>query len=279
VCVPPPPEHESEIRKSLFSSLREGATLVLLDNAVRGKTISSPSLAAFLTSIQYGGRILGQSATAFYFNGTVVFITGNGLALSRELSSRALPVELIPQDGHPERRTDLPLLGDLIATYRLSLLSTIHGMIQAWVAAGSPTGRVAGLAGFEDWQRVVGGVLELWGLGAQVGANVLTWRSDADVESSDDETFLKVWQDGGGESRDWSAKQLLAIASNEGLFPEVFARDEHGRLVAFSKTILGPLIEVPRDLLNDNGVSQKYRVIRTGKSSSRRGHQYRLEVS
>jgi hypothetical protein len=278
VCVHPLPQNEEEISKGLLSTLRKGAQVILFDNAAPGRTICSGTLAAFVTSGEFGGRLLGHSNDVSYPNRTVVFLTGNNLALSRELALRALPVELLPANANPEARTGLPNLPDLVARERLLLLSLLHGMVEAWVRMGMPPGHVAGLGGFEDWAAAVGGVLGVWGLMDQLGGNLLTWRTETDTETSDVGRFLLVWQQAGGEKRDWSARELLALARRDDLFPEVFARKEHGQLVAFSKSVIKPLVEVPREIPDERGNRRKFRVIRTGSESSHRGFQYRLDL-
>ena len=278
VCIHPLSQNEEEIGKVLLSSLRKGAQVILFDNAEPGRTICSATLAAFVTSTEYGGRVLGHSIDVSYPNRTVLFITGNNLALSKELALRVLPIELLPASANPEARTGLPNLPELIARDRPLLLSLFHGMIQAWVRMGAPLGHVAGLGGFEDWGAAVGGVLGVWGFADQLGSNLSTWRAETDTETGDVCRFLLVWQQAGGEKRDWSTRELLALAKGVGLFSEVFARQEHGQLIAFSKSVVKPLSDVPREILDEKGDRRKFRVVRTGSETSHRGFQYRLDV-
>jgi hypothetical protein len=74
ICVQVLPESESEIQKSLLSSLRDGAAFILFDNAAAGRTVFSAALAAFITSPEFGGRLLGQSLSVSYLNRTTLFL-------------------------------------------------------------------------------------------------------------------------------------------------------------------------------------------------------------
>jgi hypothetical protein len=50
-----------EISKVLLSSVRKGAQVIMFDNAEPGRTIGSGTLVAFVTSTEFGGRMLGPS--------------------------------------------------------------------------------------------------------------------------------------------------------------------------------------------------------------------------
>jgi hypothetical protein len=167
-------------------------------------------------------------------------------------------------------------MNDLIAKDRPLWLPLLHGMIAAWARrAGSPE-RLPGLAGFEDWERSVGGVLGLWGLGNRFGSNILSWRSDGDSETNDAERFLAIWYEARAKKVYWSAQDLLVLAEKQGLFPRILDRTGHGRLVAFSRSVLSAL-GVPRDI-SDGTTIRRFRVIRKGTVNSHHGFEYRLEV-
>jgi hypothetical protein len=182
-------------------------------------------------------------------------------------------------NANPEARTGLPNLSEVIARERLRLLSLLHGMVQAWVQSGMPAGHVGGLGGFEGWTESAGGVLEIRGFAGQLDANLSTWREETDAETGDMERFLVAWRWAGGETRVWMARELLDLAKRNGMFPEIFGRNEHGRLVAFSKSVIKPLMEVLHGISDDGGALQTFCVVRTGSSTSHRGFQYRLEVT
>jgi hypothetical protein len=279
VCIHLLSQNEEEISKVLLASLRGGTEVILFDNVRSGRSLHSETLAAFITSSDYGGRLLGHSIDVSYPNRTVLFLTGNNLSLSKELALRTLAVELRPTSANPEFRTGLPNLGELIDRNREWLLSLFHGMIQAWVRMGAPSGNMAGLAGFEEWGAAVGGVLGVSGFAEQLGSNLSGWRAEADTETSDECRFLLVWQQEGEKKRRGSARDLLALSKRAGLFSEVFACKEHGQATAFARSVLNPLIDVPREILNENGKRQRFEVVRIGSEKAHRVYQYRLDVS
>jgi len=278
-CIQPLPISEEEMRKTLFSMLRSGDSVLVFDNIRPGAAINSAALASFVTSEDFSGRVLGHSSMASYKNRSVVFLTGNNPLFSKELCARILPIELIPTAVGINEQRELPDLYEMVLAQRHKLLSVLHGMIRAWEKLGMPRAGVSGLPGFEEWQNSVCGVLELWGLGEKVGNNICEWRSEGDLETTDFERLLAIWDGELGVERGFTALQILELACRHGLFGSITANSEHGKLVAFSASVLRPLVSVPTRIVTSPGFVEVFRVLRNGSRNAHRGYEYRLQVN
>lgn len=155
--------NESEMRKRITASLLGFPVFQLIDN-LRGPLRSS-AFAALLTSTIWTDRLLGQSQLANLLNTTIWMVTGNNPVLSDEIARRAILIRLDAQSARPweDRSFRHPQLIEFVRQNRAALLAALLTLIQAWVVRGRPPGKRC-LAGFEEWSRIVGGVLEVAGI-------------------------------------------------------------------------------------------------------------------
>ena len=86
------PGNDDEMRKLITTIVRDGGTLLVLDN-VSG-VLKSCALEMFLTSYIWRDRQLGGNEMISGLNLATVFITGNGLTFSLEMNRRTLVIEL-----------------------------------------------------------------------------------------------------------------------------------------------------------------------------------------
>lgn len=256
-------EREEEIDKRILAALMEGSPIMNLDNL--GRRVTSPALAALLTSEWYTGRKLGASENLTLRNEMVLIGTGNNVAASAEIAKRIVPIRLHPPTSTPEARTDFvhPDLIGFIAANRSRILGTLAGLIDAWLAAGSP-GSPKRLGGYENWASVVGGIMEYHGWTEWL-ANRAGWVGDADSDAVDLERFLDSWKiEFAG--REVTSSDLVGVAERADLFPWVTEkRTASGRAASLAKGVL-------RDLRNRPTGEMIVR-IRTVRNVSR----YRLE--
>ena len=125
--------------------------------------VHSESLEAFVTSREFGGRLLGQTKTLTSPNNMLVAMTGNNAELGVDLARRAYPCTLDANTPNPELRTfrrELPA-SVLEPRSRAALLGAALTLTRAWVVAGrlAPDAAVPQFGGFEQWRHVVGGIL------------------------------------------------------------------------------------------------------------------------
>jgi hypothetical protein len=169
-CVPALGEVESspetgdkeEIRKVLLAAVLENAPVVWFDNIQA--EVNSGVLAAVLTARNWIDRILGKSKR---FRGRVLTtwcIAGNGLRYSREIRRRTVTIGLDANMPGAWTRTgfrhELPRWA---LENRAALIRACIILVQNWIRQGCPAGtRVLG--SYEDWARVMGGILEAAGI-------------------------------------------------------------------------------------------------------------------
>lgn len=160
---------KEEFEKLLPAVMRAGDRCLMIDNITQ--TVHSPKLAQVLTTGDVTDfRVLGESRAVKVANHSVVFATGNGLILSSDLPRRALLCRLVPGVERPESRV-----------FSFDPVARAHKLFPKLVTAALTALRYYFLAGcpqptyqkqsplesgsFEDWNRVVRGLLVHLGFG------------------------------------------------------------------------------------------------------------------
>lgn len=155
------PRRDEEDR-AILATLRPRHPLVLFDNI--DDNVDSPSLAALTTAETWSGRLLGQSVELTIPVRSVIVLTGRTPATTDELARRTRVIHLVPAVSKPWLRDgwDIPDIARWTQAHRGALLSALLVMVRDWQAAGSPPAPAL-LGSYEDWSRVVGGVVSrLW---------------------------------------------------------------------------------------------------------------------
>ena len=209
-----------EMRKLLDAEVLGASPYLLLDN-VKGK-MNSSALESFLTSTSWKGRILGQSKSFNLKKDCVVYISANDAKPTADLLRRSVRLELFVKTADPASRTIKDFLDEpKILSRRSEILAALWAVCREWDKSGQKT--CSGiLNGFEDWSRIVGGMVEFFD-----GKNIFL----RDVASTDPiyADFL-TWI----ESLCPSPDSPLRISQTDvriqwfalGLFPELIAADE-----------------------------------------------------
>jgi len=243
-AVMAPATNEEEWRKRLTSLLVEGAEIVIIDNLpVRGR-LDSASLSAAITSRVFRDRILGLTKTAEVPVRCVWVATGNNPTLSTELARRSVRIRLDAKLDRPWRRKPEdfkhPDLDTWVADHPGELIWATLTLIQAWLAAGRPAGRV-GFGEFEAWACVMGGILDVAGIPGFLG-NLEEFYEVSDTEGAETRTFLSAWWDK-YQSTAVGVKELFEIAVGDGVGLNLGRGNERSQ-----RTRLGSLL---RDGLRD----------------------------
>ena len=159
-----------EWRKRLTAKLRRAPEYVLLDNLRR--PLDSSALALVLTSGVMEDRLLGVSDTVVLPVRCAWAATANNPVLSDEMTRRAVRVRLDAGVEFPEERDGFhhPNLLGYVRASRGELIWSALTLARGWLDAGSPDPEPpTQLGGFEDWVRVIGGILEWAELGTVCG--------------------------------------------------------------------------------------------------------------
>jgi hypothetical protein len=160
------PEEKDEVAKVLDSAVLSGYPSLIFDN-VKHK-IEGSALEQFATSSVHAGRRLGGNKGFEIRKQMVVLFSSNQAEISPDVAGRMLFVDLFNLEADPQAREIKKPIGDEYLErpeVRQSILSALWSLVHAWDAAGRPV--VSGrLVGFEDWSRVIGGIVEHAGFGS-----------------------------------------------------------------------------------------------------------------
>lgn len=234
---------DEERDKRVLSALIRGDTIRHLDN-VRDY-LDSAVLASLLTAPVYSGRILSRSELVDLPNTLTLVASGNNIRATKEIVDRSVPIILQPATSDPSTRADFrhPELPRYVAENRRAVFAALLGLVTEWQAAGSRPGPHR-LGGFEEWARIVGGVLAHAGMIDWHG-NAREWRREADPDGSDMDALLDLWwRETRGSSR--QAKEIAKLAEEAGLFPKCWlAPTDRGRHTSFARTVLCPNLNAP----------------------------------
>jgi hypothetical protein len=192
-----PPRTEEEWRKFLTSILMMGSPLIVLDNI--STKLDSGALASALTETEHQDRILGVTQMSPALPNRATWIaTGNNLTASNEITRRMVWIRLMPNQEHPARRPASDFkhhpLEHWVDQNRGDLLWACLTLGQAWVARGRPSFSGTRTMGtFEAWVRVIGGILEVAGLGEHFLANQDQLFETMDLEMQPWREFIMAW--------------------------------------------------------------------------------------
>jgi hypothetical protein len=176
---------DEENRKLVTSQYRTGEELFIFDEAHR---IEGAALARSITAINYRDRILGVSQMAEFPNRITWVALGNQVNVIGDLARRVYRIALHPDEPDPQNRLASsfrhPDLKAWTREHRAELLGAALTLIRAWFVAGQPYDpRASTMGSFENWERVVGGVLQVAGVDGFLGG-LDTWREESDFVRS-----------------------------------------------------------------------------------------------
>jgi len=269
---------EEELRKLLDSTAIDGSPYLFIDN-VRRK-IQSAALEAFCTSGTWSGRVLGKSGTFSKDKQTVVFITANQAKISTDLAGRALFVDLWLSEADPQRRKVSRVIDDAYLSrpdIRKRILSALWALIRHWDAQGRPASAYR-LGGFEEWCKIIAGIVVAAGFGDPVTPAKLEIAGDPD--SDDMRELVRLLADEQHQPEDgFGFHTLVDLCVNKGLFEDIIEgkwqrpkdEPEYYDLTAKAKSRLGKLLTGydGRTFRYDDGVA-----IRFGKRGKNRARRY-----
>ncbi len=190
-----PAENDAEWRKLITSMLREGGQIVVIDN-VEG-SLRSGRLCMVITQPIWKDRILGVNKVVKLPSRAVWAVTGNNLQVRGDLVRRVYEIRLDAKMERPWQRPASeflhPDLEGWAKANRHKLARALLILARAWFAAGCPKPKAVSsvLGGFEEWQRIVGGIL------AHNGIDGFLTNADAIMEGDEEimewEPFLRLW--------------------------------------------------------------------------------------
>jgi hypothetical protein len=203
---------DEEWRKRITSALMQSPMAVVLDN-LTGE-LRSPALMAAITSTVWEDRILGRSELGRWPVRCVWVATSNNLTLKRDLVRRTVYCRLDPNIEHPEDRGgfrhELP---SYAYTRRSELVWAVLTSVRRWLALGSPRPSGTPLGSFEEWSRVIGGILEVLEIPGFLDDRE-TLRANTDTENECEQWLLEQWWGNCKEEPTTTARLFNLIAGS-----------------------------------------------------------------
>jgi hypothetical protein len=146
------PENEEEWRKKIFASLVATRSVMFVDN-VYG-TLRSSALDSILTNGSYQDRVLGASKELEIPVRCLWMITGNAMALSRDLARRLLTCNIHPEEDEVEvtkRRFDFNPVAE-VRENRTEMIFAANVLLRAGFDRKP---KYVPLSGFDEWGSMV----------------------------------------------------------------------------------------------------------------------------
>lgn len=159
-------ESNEEFRKNITATIREGASIIFVDNINR--RVDSGDLASALTAGVWRDRILGESRVTTIPIKAMWILAGNNLSFSHELMRRNVPIRLdaaVPNPTRDRGRKDFkhfPLQPWLFEN-RADLVWACHVVVRNWIQKGMQWGSKT-MHSFDAWAGVMSGIMESAGL-------------------------------------------------------------------------------------------------------------------
>lgn len=202
---------EGEWSKALTAKFATGQPVVFIDNV--SQALNSAKLAAALTQPIWEDRLLGGSRMLICPITHVFVATGNNVSMSGELARRTIRIRLNAHVEQPWMRDGFTH-DDLVGwgrENRSALVRAALVLVRAWLARGRPMWGGKPLGSFEDWSRVVGGILDVAGVKDFLG-NLQQFYS-ASTDTGDDEyPLVTAWFEKFGE-QEMLARDLVEVAA------------------------------------------------------------------
>lgn len=148
-----PTDDDTEIRKRLFSILREGGEVILWDNI--SAPLGGDALDAFLTAERFRERVLGVSESETLPNRALLLITGNNISTRGDTFRRILKTRLDAKVETPYLRAFALNPREYCLAHRHEMVVAALTIVRAWFADGCPRMADGNTASFEDWDRLV----------------------------------------------------------------------------------------------------------------------------
>ena len=228
---------EDEIRKTLTAELKQGSSLIVIDNVNERRPVDSPTLASVLTAEIWSDRILGESRVIQVNNQALWLMTSNNPKLSLEITRRTLRVRLDPECDRPWQRKGFkhPNILQWAKSNRRNLVEAVLTLIQYWLRQGAILGK-GSIGGFEVWSAIMSGIMHSIGETAYL-QNVDELYDNADEESEQWRAFCAVWFDANAEIPQ-TVQDLVNLAEENQLLGDTIGdRTERSKVTRFGKAL------------------------------------------
>lgn len=237
--IPNLPSEDAELRKLVTSVLQAPAGVIVFDN-VEGK-VSSPVLAALLTSPRWSDRLLGRNAKITLPNDRMWVGTGNNVTIDGDIARRILRCMIDPGIPNPHLRQFAFNPTEWMREHRSAYLSALGVIIRSWVVSGMQPGDSPGSDSYGKWRQTVDGILAHAGI--QGSFDPVDNRIQMGVSDAEWGTFLEAIHDVFGPLQ-WRMSDLIDALKRDtgGIDPEILpgslaAKWDPWKTTGFSKSL------------------------------------------
>lgn len=245
------PSSNDELRKQITSALVLGQRDITWDNVTT--SIRHGSLAALLTCDVWNDRILGQTKMVSLKNRTICGVSANNPVIEGECARRWYGVRIDTGEADPHKRTKKDFrhypLKPYVREHRGEILAALLTIARAWFVAGkpSPTASREVMGSFEEWQEMIGGILDFIGLTDFLG-DLDEAAKEADIEKSEWGMFLAAVQ--------WAQHIADPTAVKDGVGAPITTK-EMRTLINYDSSVRARLPEDLADYLERNSFTQR----------------------
>jgi hypothetical protein len=188
---------EDEYRKRLTSALRDSREFICIDNIKR--KFDSSAVSSAITSHFWEDRLMGASVIIRLPVRCCWIATGNNPVFSSEMARRTVRMRLDAKIDRPFMREARSFKHPKIISWatqnRHRLIWAALTIIQKWIAEGRPQPEHPKTLGmFEDWVRVIGGILYASEIAGFLG-NMENFYEVSDMEGSILGALVASWWD------------------------------------------------------------------------------------
>lgn len=211
------PRTEDALVQVLNSAALSASPYLFFDNCE--KMINPPQLSAFMTTKDWEVRLMHAQQLVSSKNEATIFLTGNDFVVGDDLWRRSFFIDMFCEEVDQEDRA---IARPIDAAWlknrenRGAVLSALWGLIRKWDADGRPA-ECGKRRSFEEWSRVVGGILTANGFCDPHEAPEL--MNSGNREKADVQRLVEACMgDQVGEVVEYHFGALMTLCRREGLF-------------------------------------------------------------
>ncbi len=219
----------AELRKLLFSLLRSGARLVILDN--HNGPLQDPTLAAMLSSPFVSGRVLGVSEDVTLPTGCQIIATGCGLSIQGDLCRRTVTCRLLPMSDRPYTRSfGFDPVSEILKNRAEYLLAACTVVLYGFECRGPDQV----LGGFGEWSKLVRA--PLWDMGEMDVAQAMIRSESVDPARLELSALLRLAEAAFPAGKRFMTADLIR-ASSEDQAPKLLDTDARTELATLLEQV------------------------------------------
>ena len=221
-------DSKEEFRKVLDTEALNGSAYIFLDevqNRLRNRTLN-----AFITGTRWTGRLMNSQKKFAVDQQAIVFIAGNNIELSGDLTGRFLLVDLYVPEADPQERIIHHVIDESYLAQdevRADLNAATWGIMRAWndgIGWDSKAKKVirrdlrpepsSVYRGFETFSRIFGGMIENAGYGNPMASTA----AEINPDYADMMAIVERLADGVERRAEYEFRQLIDICRELNLF-------------------------------------------------------------